>query len=436
MVENREHEARATHDLEQFGTEEELVMHGAHTLLGLCLRLFLDHWPRTSLYENGIIAYSVVNKKIFKVIKMELFLMYDIIYTKVRVIHTWYGRLIRVVSLVTIMAVLLLFPSVNFKDGHKGVDVAISYILLVGAVLLEMASLFITICSTWACHYMYVNRWNRLLPIIVFLRRIVKAGKFWRRRSGTIGQFDMLEYCVGDVSVSSNLSKVNIKLSPTVQVSAHFEDLMLNEILRIADWCDGLEERMNSLRKTNELLVFDGDFDSRIFIWHVATGIILYPIRGNGDRVKAIETLSNYMMFLLAKHTEMLPGPSRPPVFAGALVWLCHIDGLVTTSRANLVQKLLTAGHESDNTFRLKKSPCKIGAELAIALLTKGWETDDMLETLFRVWVEMLCYAGSHCSRDSHSRKLNSGGEFVTVMWLLTRHISEYERHKRGDRRD
>lgn len=44
----------------------------------------------------------------------------------------------------------------------------------------------------------------------------------------------------------------------------------------------------------------------------------------------------------------------------------------------------------------------------------------DLLHVVFGVWVEMLCYAAHHCSRDSHARQLNNGGEFITIAWLLT----------------
>jgi hypothetical protein len=49
-----------------------------------------------------------------------------------------------------------------------------------------------------------------------------------------------------------------------------------------------------------------------------------------------------------------------------------------------------------------------------------------LLQVVFGVWVEMLCYAAHHCSRESHARQLSNGGEFITLVWLLT--TAEYNR--------
>ncbi|RLN00424.1 hypothetical protein C2845_PM06G14580 [Panicum miliaceum] len=425
-------------DLEKMDAEES-ILHGARTLLGLCLRMFLDHDPRTAHYENGVTSYFLGRKQIYEVVRMELSLVYDIIYTKARVVHTWYGLCTRVCSLLVVASAFLLFQGVS-KDGYARADVAITYVLLVGAILVELTSGVSAICSTWTCHYLYWWRWHRLHGVIISLRRLVKAR---RRRAwpATIGQFNMIDYCAGPISVSETLSKVKIHQLPSPkQVSARLKDLLLDEILRIAERHAGMEEPMNALGQNPELPALDADFDARIIIWHTATSAILFEVRdrdNDSDHAEAVKVLSDYMMFLLAKHPEMLPGPNRRPVYAGALVWLnsiCdnNIGPPLNRTRAELARDLLKEGREPDNPFRRHKSPCKIGAELAMDLLNKAWGTQHLLQAIFGLWVEMMCFAGSHCNKDSHIRKLSRGGEFLTIVWLLTRHLGEITRHRRG----
>nr|XP_051186295.1 uncharacterized protein LOC127300242 [Lolium perenne]XP_051186296.1 uncharacterized protein LOC127300242 [Lolium perenne] len=53
----------AKDDLESFGTEEEMALHGAHTLLGLCVRAFINHPQSATDYICGSVFYFVRHSK-------------------------------------------------------------------------------------------------------------------------------------------------------------------------------------------------------------------------------------------------------------------------------------------------------------------------------------------------------------------------------------
>ncbi|XP_047051191.1 uncharacterized protein LOC124656506 [Lolium rigidum] len=435
----------AKDDLESFATEEEMALHGAHTLLSLCVRAFINHPQSATDYICGSVFYFVHHSKenIYAVIEMELSLMYDIMYTKARVVHTWYGLCIRVVSLLAIATTaVLVFCLVNLKDGYKRVDVAITCILLVGALLLEVTSGFIAFGSTWTGYFLYSRRWNLLHPVTASLRRlVVRAGirQRWSETVRTVGQFNMLDFCTGD---SYNLKKVPMRRA---KISPQLKDLLLNELLRIADRHDGAEEGMYSLNQNTDLPVFEAEFDTRIVRWQIATDVILCSIDQDdqGDYQVAIKNLSDYMMFLLVKHPDMLPGHSRGHMYVDALQWIARCNKNVErldkeasimrnykkpsiTRGAQVAQYMTEKCHRPDDDSG-ENATCNHGVDIAKTLLQKGWDTRHLLGAIFGVWVEMLCYAGRHCSRDCHARKLSSGGEFLTVVWLLTAHLGIYE---------
>lgn len=44
-------------------------------------------------------------------------------------------------------------------------------------------------------------------------------------------------------------------------------------------------------------------------------------------------------------------------------------------------------------------------------------------EIVSKVWVELLCYAASHCTANAHAQQLTKGGELITIVWLLMAHF-------------
>ena len=126
--------------------------------------------------------------------------------------------------------------------------------------------------------------------------------------------------------------------------------------------------------------------------------------------MEAIKSVSNYMMFLLQERPYMLPSPARPVLYATPI----EADLRTRRDLQKMIQDI-NIGKYGEVVPSFAR-----GAELAERLLELDPHMPELLQVVFGVWVEMLCYAAHHCSGDSHARQLNSGGEFITVVWLLT----------------
>jgi hypothetical protein len=212
--------------------------------------------------------------------------------------------------------------------------------------------------------------------------------------------------------------------SSSAIISADTKRLVLKEIVRMVGACEGKENTMRRYRGQCAMKPYerffgdhtswniDIDFDDSILDWHFATDLfILFSRQAQPSPiVEAIKALSNYMMFLLQERPYMLPSPARPVLYASP------IEADLNTRRG--LQKMIQdikVGKYGEVVPSFAR-----GAELAERLLELDPHMPELLQVILGVWVEMLCYAAHHCSGSSHARQLNSGGEFITIVWLLT----------------
>ncbi|KAI5009265.1 hypothetical protein ZWY2020_010521 [Hordeum vulgare] len=297
-------------------------------------------------------------KATVKVVEMELSLMYDILYTKAAVIHNWYGYCIRVFSPLATIVVFILFQLSGNKDDYSKADLTITYILLVGSFLLDLASLLSALGSTWACNSLLTRGWIRLGLVILFLRQHVKAARGNRRWSGSIGQFNLLHFC------SRDSTKLSIRVAKMMRLEDwwnkwhYVETLVISEdakelvfryvwqaLKEIHDprgkdetqsrpymerpmammttkiYCMGFgpepyEDTARRRMKLAEALGFGAELQEVILTWHVFTDVFLLFSRGipkdkdatSSTYVKAIKALSDYMVFLVAIIPDTIPG--------------------------------------------------------------------------------------------------------------------------------
>ncbi|CAM0878649.1 unnamed protein product [Alopecurus aequalis] len=479
--------------------EEELYVRRAHSLFHVCKGAIVDSWIEKDSEHNGAhMLRDIVHedyKGMWTLMEVELSLLYDIMYTKAAVIHTWPGYCIRVVSPLAIVASFLLFHF-GVKDGHSRIDIGITYTLLSGAFLLETTSLLIALGSSWTYSFLCTTswswfryavlctgRWDQLRQLVKKITRRQVAGQA-RRWSGEMGQYNMLHFCSRHNTAFSPLlgglaKMVGLKelwnrkhYSGTIQISDELR-------LRLHRYIEGLprKNKVNSqgmLRKNwgVEALQAHGCYDNfkdylgielqeGIIVWHIATDVFLAKSsRANADDaaqaqlMNNIRTLSNYMMFLLVERPDMLPGLAQTRLYQHTcqnLVGMWSKAEPSSRSHPNrnirTMLKELFLWRDDPNTCRSLQRD-----ELAVILYSErpGYSTDvprlcfanwvaeellrkeaeegstAMLELVLRVWMDFLVYTANRCSRESHAKKLSSGGELTTVLWIMADYFHKH----------
>ncbi|KAM3392608.1 hypothetical protein ACQJBY_013643 [Aegilops geniculata] len=420
----------------------------------------------------------------YKVAEIQLSLMHDVFYSKAELIHTWYGYCIRLISLPATVTALLLFRRVSEKDGFSRVDVAVTYVLLAGAVVLEITSVLRSMFSTWIfkhmitsiksvdmdrigrpsgncvsmCLFYLLIQSGELVRYAIQKVRILK--RYW---SGSMGQHNFIYMCSHcKDSRSSKTARwmgmedwwnTLVYTSSSVPVSADFSELLkeqLGESVGVdkenPDHIQNSRGRV-ALKKRGvyESLAWsvDTELDESILIWHIATHVYLnwYEAKHRclPQHGKVTQELSNYMMFLLVARPYMLPdNASRQRYIELCNKVIYHLDYSSAEDLIKLIQghgdQLIaerTQPARNDDTIEenvdtiIENETFDRACQLGTTLISKELETPDakMLELITQVWFEILFYVGFRCRPDSHARQLGNGGEIITIVALMVEYM-------------
>uniref|UniRef100_M8CDH3 DUF4220 domain-containing protein n=1 Tax=Aegilops tauschii TaxID=37682 RepID=M8CDH3_AEGTA len=339
--------------------DEESLVRRAHSLFHICKRAIVDYPVIEDDAADGEerTTKMLFRVKLWRLMETELSLMYDMLYTKAPVIHTWFGYSVRIFSPFAIGASLLLFNLVG-KHAHRGADVNITYVLYGGALLMETMSLLNALGSSWTFAFLSTTkwrwlrytalcneRWDQFRRLVAYLHHVVSVGGGSRYRSRrwsrTMGQYNMLHFCTRSGSAFTRpllgrLSKiVGLGLNEwehyswDIEMPSHVKDRITQHMRNM--YMEG--EGINSLgilrtRWGEEPLLRQGllqgilkdslgvEFQECIIIWHLGTDVFLVKSKRAAEEeasldVEAIKVISNYMMFLLVQQPDMLPGLSQ-----------------------------------------------------------------------------------------------------------------------------
>uniref|UniRef100_A0ACD5YQP2 Uncharacterized protein n=1 Tax=Avena sativa TaxID=4498 RepID=A0ACD5YQP2_AVESA len=429
--------------------EDDKYLLFAHGLLDICKGAFTDYPVKMDDRERQRVDYFGW-EKMPQVVEMELSLMFDILYTKAAMVHTWGGYGIRVVSpFLTAVAFLLFW----FRHREQG-----------GSIAAEMS-----ISATW-------KRTRRLVVSLDTSRLSIsgcellrdKKASSYRTWSGIIGQHNLLGHCRDTESRCSKLAKC-IGLEESWNEHCYSGPRRGLDLWRQKAVRKVLFERIWSLvlilakeeegkkaeppapptghqrrRDLDRALGFDPEIEEVVLIWHIAAEVFLSKIQNTAQerstdqtenvimaREKDIRVVSDYMLFLIAvRPAGMISGLTIRSLYEDTRSSLNTLWGGGCASPTAGVDNLQLAQILQEKIETHSKIRRKLQGMRSELFGTK-LDIPDMIDLIFDVWVRLLIYVSIRCSRDSHAKQLGRGGELTTIVWILAQHGGMF-RQRRG----
>ncbi|RWR88096.1 hypothetical protein CKAN_01707800 [Cinnamomum micranthum f. kanehirae] len=390
----------------------------------------------------------------FRMVDMELRLAYDILYTKAAVVQNMYGCVSRSICFFSILAAaLFFFLEFNADDIHQQ-DLAVTYTLLSGALMLEVVGLTNLIFSPWM--FALLEKKNHFPTLISFI------GKFSikRKRSIYISQYNLITACMWDHQQSKGkfiISRIlcTTKFITRYKVVSH--KLVCDKM--IAFIFDELKRRSKyatNFKKTRHLASCRGSwaleqracyrllgwtvevaFEESILLWHIATDLCLHTTLSEtqqetsqnppaipiyiATRRLVSKRISEYMLYLLMFHPSMISSMEGirqikyHDAYEEAMSFINNRN-IQTADEAHEQLQKLSSEMPSRSKLVLFDA-CTLVKNLSSLTERRKWEI------ISEVWAELLSYAATHCRGKYHAEGLIRGGELLTYVWFLMAHM-------------
>ncbi|KAK9269276.1 hypothetical protein L1049_001046 [Liquidambar formosana] len=475
----------------------------------------------------------------FRIVEVELNFMYDLLYTKMVVVHGKYGFCFRILCLVLFAVALGLFVSHHKHHKHEihGIDIYITYILLIGAIGLDIFGIIKLFLSDWTIAALsdiwipdrHKNCKQKLLSSLFDFRINLSFDKNYRW-SRSISQHSLVTYCLKKerfkwiyklvyifgakefvdeilykktVHVEENLTKLEklwklltprwMKVKEKI-VGKNLKVFIFKELRKKA-------EKAKTAKEAKEICSWRGEkplseaprcftslvesveveYDESVLRWHLATELCYHTDKDDykEEKCQFSKVLSQYMLYLLVMRPTMMSqvtgilqirfqdtcaeakkffGSGREPtrdaheeagkLFCNKLVEAIKMffgfahaptpkgiyevpkpdDACVKACEKLLgVDTVVAPGKVKGGTSKsVLFDACIMAKEL------KKLDKADRWELISKVWVELLCYAASHCKAHVHAQQLSKGGEFISFVWLLMFHFGMGEQFHFG----
>ncbi|EEE60550.1 hypothetical protein OsJ_13900 [Oryza sativa Japonica Group] len=450
--------------------DEENVLIGAHGLLDICRGLFIGSRGGRRGYLRHVLLSFQMYGRLDKLMELELSLMYDILYTKATVIHTWIGCCIRVIALAATVTATFLFL-LSSKHGHSRKDLAVTYVLLAGALLLEMISMVRAVFSTWTVVFLYKLKWYWLYGEVLSIRRVFRVATHRRhvllsfQMYGRLDKLMELELSLMYDILYTKATVIHtwigccirvIALAATVTATFLFllsskhghsrKDLAVTYVLLagalllemismvravFSTWTVVFLYKLKwywlygevlSIRRVFRVAThrrWSGTVGQHNFLWASANAVDASAAAEAKEEPPASEPTGYYCLDTMDRcccHRTKLSDSTKEQIMRKILEMHENRQEIGSQPGDLFVWALRRGLHDHLNSDD-PPAQYDTGVRLAAVL----YHRLDRLDIIFGVWVEMLSYVACNCSRESHARQLSSGGELVTIVWLMAR---------------
>jgi len=434
----------------------------AYTFLGISMFMMQDLVPGIpALIKSQVLISKNTAEDAFKVVEIELGLIYDMLYTKAPLIYSRAGIILRSISFLLTFTALISFQILIDKHAYSTIDITITYLLFGAAVFLEFYAFLCLVFSDWTMIWLTDEGGNALSSALYSLIRKLTRSKRWSR---SIAQYNLISSsienrplgCLKSLGINEKMRQIFVhRVAMNVDLKRFIfkhlqkkaentkEDFSLIDKNRRSKITgqrgDGVLEREGLLQNymwcTTEV-----EFSRSILVWHLATEICYLGDKDASNASKEYcETsrcLSEYMMYLLVMRPNMLSKGINDEGYLDTLQDLQRLNPNKTRgdeAKKGVADGILRSELSLDDiTFqslwKIAKSVVIGGEKLARQL--RSLESKKRWEMINEVWIEMLAYAAAHCPWKEHTHQLRRGGELLTHVFLLMLHFGLSEQYE------
>jgi hypothetical protein len=397
-------------------------LHEAHFLFRILKLLYGDYLVT---YPTHMSSYNILKRKsaakAFELIGVELGFMFDVLFTKAMTGVGWRPRLfLRSINfLLSVSALLAFWIMPRNSKAYSEIDITISYLLLGGAVVLDIYSVIWMLLSDWTmlwlskkreplaesiCQFIYSSRW---LSSLIHKKR-------WKE---SMNQHAIHKHIEQSVPMGNLISKGHNFRRWKEDVDCYLKELIFERLLdmrsrysRQDDQRMILAERGDHALRSNGCSekfgwsVVDIDFHESFLLWHIATWFC-HVGHTESPHVKVSRSLASYMLYLRSDMPFMLPKEMGEAKYMST-----SVEATFQVEEGQTEGSVLSDGRN-------------LASALDLLETEDGWSDETKWEMISQVWVEMLTFAAIHCGWKEHAKALSQGGELLTFVAVLMSHL-------------